>query len=351
LSFADVVSRRHVHSDLSSYTCLAENCDETFFEFRKKWWAHEMESHRKKWTCGICKANLASMATMKSHIWEAHADQVHVDQINDVACRFGRPVTYFHASDCPLCDYPALLRQRGLSEEEIARIPVDKFGRHLGRHLEQLALFVLPSTDLATEDDMSDEEREGKSDSGDSDSECRQHEALPEPELMQKLAEIICLQQNKDPERLAGSPDLAMRWQPPQDFTPPLEDFDAEDAEGLPVRQEPIYGGDLHTPGWARGTGSRKEGFCARCPVSHWTMDLLLSHGANINTTSKHGWTPLMLASKRGDEGCVRWLIDRGADVNHLSPDRWTALAEPTISGFTLASHALSRTAPCFPLT
>jgi ankyrin repeat protein len=64
-------------------------------------------------------------------------------------------------------------------------------------------------------------------------------------------------------------------------------------------------------------------------------MDLLLSHGANINTTSKHGWTPLMLASKRGNEGCVRWLIDRGADVNHLSPDKWTALAEATISGFT----------------
>lgn len=31
----------------------------------------------------------------------------------------------------------------------------------------------------------------------------------------------------------------------------------------------------------------------------HEMMDFLLSQGANINTTSKHGWTPLMLASKR----------------------------------------------------
>jgi hypothetical protein len=38
--------------------------------------------------------------------------------------------------------------------------------------LEHLALFVLPSTDLAAEDDMSDEEREIESDAGDSDSEC-----------------------------------------------------------------------------------------------------------------------------------------------------------------------------------
>lgn len=64
-------------------------------------------------------------------------------------------------------------------------------------------------------------------------------------------------------------------------------------------------------------------------------MALLLTHGANINTTSKHGWTPLMLASQRGDEHCVGWLIEHGADVNHLSPDRWTALAEATNNGFT----------------
>ena len=64
-------------------------------------------------------------------------------------------------------------------------------------------------------------------------------------------------------------------------------------------------------------------------------MELLLSHGANINTTSKHGWTPLMLATQRGDERCVGWLIDHGADVNHLSPGRWTALAEATNKGFT----------------
>lgn len=31
----------------------------------------------------------------------------------------------------------------------------------------------------------------------------------------------------------------------------------------------------------------------------------------------------------------MRWLIDRGADVNHLSPDRWTALSEATNNGFT----------------
>lgn len=35
-------------------------------------------------------------------------------------------------------------------------------------------------------------------------------------------------------------------------------------------------------------------------------MGLPLSHGANINTTSTRGWTPLMLASERGEDDCIR---------------------------------------------
>jgi len=260
-----------VHSDLSSYTCLAENCGELFFESRRKWWAHEMEAHRRNWTCGLCKARLPNMAAVKGHLQAAHGDHVRDDQLDDVAARFGRPVTHFPASDCPLCDYPSILRQRGLSEQEIAQVPAEKFGRHLARHLEQLALFVLPSTDLIDEDVLTDEERErGEESNSDVDSECGLHETLPEEKLVQKLLDVISSQPHHAHDKLSGSPNLAMRWQPPQDFTPPLEDFDAEDPDNLPVRQEPIYGGDLHTAGWARGTGSRMEGFCARCPVSHW---------------------------------------------------------------------------------
>ena len=209
---------------------------------------------------------------MKEHIHAAHGDQVHPDQVDDVSQKFGKPVASFHASDCPLCDYSDLLQQRGLSAQEIAHIPVDAFGRHLGRHLEQLALFVLPRTDLISYDDMSDEERETEthSDSEDGRSESGRPEALSEPEIMQKLSEVISSRGHDDPKMSRGSPDLAMRWQPPQDFTPPLRDFDADDPDKLPTRQEPIFGGDLHTSGWVRGTGSRKEGFCARCPVFHW---------------------------------------------------------------------------------
>ncbi|KAK0742061.1 hypothetical protein B0T21DRAFT_306459 [Apiosordaria backusii] len=261
--------QRHVYSDLSAYTCLSDTCEELFFESRGKWWAHEMTAHRKKWLCGLCQASLSSFGRMKDHIRVAHTD-VRSDQISDLAHKFGRPVTFFDASECPLCDYSNILHQRGLTEDEIRHRPAEKFGLHLARHLEQLALFVLPNTDLIDEDDGLSGAGEGDSDSDGNDSDSEQVETLSDPDLIEKLAQLTVKEGGRDPKMLADSPDLAMRWQPPQDFTPPLEDFDAEDADSLPVRQEPIFGGDLHTPGWARGHGSKKEGFCARCPVSHW---------------------------------------------------------------------------------
>ncbi|KAL2267919.1 hypothetical protein VTJ83DRAFT_5196 [Remersonia thermophila] len=316
--------QKHVHSDLSSYVCLAEHCD-LFFESRRKWWAHEMESHRKTWTCGICNhSRVSDIASMKAHIRTSHADQVREDQVDDVADKFGRPVSHFDAAECPFCDYPCLLRQRGISEHEISRLSIDKFGRHLARHQEQLSLFVLPNSDVADADESDGESRCGmESDWDASESEVEQPPTVQDPELLRaKLAEIVKSQKSMYAESLPSHPDLALRWQPPQDFTPPLEDFDTDDPDRLPLRQEPIFGGDLHTPGWARGTGSRKEGFCARCPVSHWVnmadgsyaFHLTYFHGVPesgvplprppmLRTSShKHGWEAFC-------ESCNGWRV------------------------------------------
>ncbi len=263
--------RKHVHADLSSYTCVFGDCDETFFESRQKWWAHELEVHRKSWACGMCGSREPSFPAMKEHLNAKHGDHVPVNQIEDVALRFGRPLRHINAADCPLCDYAGAMRRRGCSDREIARVPTDKFSRHLGRHLEQLALFVLPNTDMIDgKDDMSDDGSHDRSDiDSDEDGSEAGAQLLSGPDLVQKLSEAAA-EGKFAPEILSEPPNLAMRWQPPQDFTPSLEDFDTYEVDLFPVRQEPIYGGDLHTSGWTRGLGDQKEGFCARCPVSHW---------------------------------------------------------------------------------
>ena len=44
-------------------------------------------------------------------------------------------------------------------------------------------------------------------------------------------------------------------------------------------------------------------------------IQLLLLHGFNPNVQSKGGLTPLHLAVAKGQVGCVRALIDNGADI------------------------------------
>lgn len=228
-----------------------------------------MECHRQQWRCGICDLNLSTRAAMAEHLKNGHGDQVPDGQEEIVTNIFGRPVQQINASDCVLCDYPSIIRARGHSDDEALRLSPERFGQHLSRHLEQVSLFVLPVSDLIDEDEMSETGVHGEeSDSEDGVSESGL-EILSEPDLVQKLIEVSSSQTGQA-DKLSDPPDLAMRWQPPQDFTPPLDDFYTDEVDLLPARQEPIFGGDLHTPGWARGSGRRKEGFCARCPISHW---------------------------------------------------------------------------------
>lgn len=199
-----------------------------------------MEVHRKKWICAMCGIEQPTIVAIKAHLQTKHSDQVSLDQVNDIAHRFGRPLTHIPASDCPLCDYPAVLRRQGYSDEDAELLTADKFGRHLGRHLEQLALFVLPIADLMYEEDhVSDtggHDHQGESDSDEGEGESSVS-LLSEPGLIQKLFDEAALQHSA-PETLPKSPDLAMRWQPPHDFTPPEEDSDTEDADLFPeVRQ------------------------------------------------------------------------------------------------------------------
>ena len=55
-------------------------------------------------------------------------------------------------------------------------------------------------------------------------------------------------------------------------------------------------------------------------------VELLVSHGANIETQSKNGLTPLMLAANRDRVQVVRLLISKGVDVRKKNVLGRTAL-------------------------
>jgi len=63
---------------------------------------------------------------------------------------------------------------------------------------------------------------------------------------------------------------------------------------------------------------------------------------ADINATTKNGWTPLMMAADRGHVDTCRLLIRRGADPNCVSNDKYTALSVAQEGGYDEIVQLLS---------
>jgi len=64
----------------------------------------------------------------------------------------------------------------------------------------------------------------------------------------------------------------------------------------------------------------RHDALGGACDAEHEDiMRLLLDAGAPVDSDNAQGWTPLMVASSRGDTPTVRFLIERGASVTATS--------------------------------
>jgi hypothetical protein len=105
------------------------------FESKTEWFTHELEVHRVEWSCNTCTKTqipdvqhsylaFSDQAEFIKHMAEAHGlDQTTVSR---TAQAFSRPAPVIDG-ECCLCGRHA-----------------HKLKSHLGRHMEQLALFALP---------------------------------------------------------------------------------------------------------------------------------------------------------------------------------------------------------------
>jgi hypothetical protein len=106
------------------------------------------------------------------------------------------------------------------------------------------------------------------------------------------------LQSNGDPFSLHGHyanlsepPDIyaSSRGEP---VDPPPEDMNPEDRDLVPHEQELRNEGDLYTPKWVRGHGSKREGWCGLCKPGRWLVlknsafwyDKSFTHGISAAT-------------------------------------------------------------------
>ena len=80
-------------------------------------------------------------------------------------------------------------------------------------------------------------------------------------------------------------------------------------------QQVPRLGGLYGTPLHASVLGAHIE-----------ISQLLIAHGADINSRCEDHWTPLHVALDRGYLEIAKWLLNHGADVNSQNNDGWTPL-------------------------
>jgi hypothetical protein len=168
--------RKHVFRDLKPYVCTFKECSMMMFRSRNEWFAHELQNHRREWVCQYCQhAPFPTSTTFSKHISSSHPAVLAKTQIEAILLQSEEAVDTISAFACPLCnEWEESVRARQEKQENKIRLLNDgdmieaygtrkQFRRHLGRHMEQLALFALPPNDIAMDNDSTDEDDEADS--------------------------------------------------------------------------------------------------------------------------------------------------------------------------------------------
>jgi len=112
--------------------CPAANRD---YARQHEWINHMLQKHWRTWKCPYqCPLNDASETNLRHHITSTHGSKTELE-LDAIIARCSRTRTPSRSSptNCPLC------------QEKIES--VQKYQKHVGRHLVDLSLFALPSLD------------------------------------------------------------------------------------------------------------------------------------------------------------------------------------------------------------
>ncbi|KAK0726730.1 hypothetical protein B0T26DRAFT_637497 [Lasiosphaeria miniovina] len=139
--------RKHVINDLQPYICTFPTCSLDAFTSQHSWFEHELLKHRNNWRCQICHdpdaPAFGTVEEIHRHITQSHSDVLE-KQVADVVEQSRRPLQWIPANDCPLCDENWASADVGKGDGHVIVVDPDQFRKHLGHHLQQIALFSLP---------------------------------------------------------------------------------------------------------------------------------------------------------------------------------------------------------------
>lgn len=153
---------RHVYADLKAYVCLSKDCTLKMFPTRQVWFEHELNEHLSEWQCCYCSTKpFVNIADFEMHMGTDHNGEFKQRQLSALAKTSRRPLSNIPAAACLFCDWPARLRTGDESSVVGDLVPWRRYRKHVGGHLEQLALFALPTET----GDMDDAESQKSTDS------------------------------------------------------------------------------------------------------------------------------------------------------------------------------------------
>ncbi|KAK4931865.1 hypothetical protein LTR66_016011, partial [Elasticomyces elasticus] len=134
---------RHVFRDLRPYVCTFEDCQNggKLYVSRHDWMHHELQIHRRNYTCKICQKMCSSRTEMSVHLREHYDESIPPSQLGVILdlCNRQADNLDYEKHSCLVCgDELSLSALQG----------------HLAAHMEDIALFVLPNTNA--EEDVGD---------------------------------------------------------------------------------------------------------------------------------------------------------------------------------------------------
>lgn len=142
------------------YSCTFENCSNPNERYgtRRKWYQHELNEHRRVWLCKLeqcVSVRFGTQEALREHLLTAHVDfrdfDAHSFEFVLRSCEEALPLDALQ--ECSIC---------------LREFPSQRLRKHLGKHMEQLALWILPRDDnsdntSSENSDKDDESEDGKS--------------------------------------------------------------------------------------------------------------------------------------------------------------------------------------------
>ncbi|KAL8676616.1 MAG: hypothetical protein Q9186_006886 [Xanthomendoza sp. 1 TL-2023] len=129
--------KRHILRDLQPYICTFGGCSQkdTLFERRRDWINHELHSHRTEWCCNAAgHSAYDSKDKFQDHMRREHIEYVDEHQLDTLTKMVARPAVGLKFP-CPLS-----------CSDQPLELTIDRLEAHLGRHLEAISSFALPSS-------------------------------------------------------------------------------------------------------------------------------------------------------------------------------------------------------------